>query len=725
MFKKVFISICMAVIAMPIAVAQYSMWTFKVIDKETGEPLIGAAVELPVSSQGAVTNLAGTAVINNISKGEYQVKVSYFGYKLFLDTLTFPTLSGYTKIVMLPEARKLQDIVILISRTGRTIEKAPTRVEIIDAGELGEKAIMNSANIAVLLKESTGIQVQQTSATSGSKSIRIQGLDGRHTQLVQDGFPLFGGFSGGLSIMQIPPLDLQQVEVIKGSSSTLYGGGAIAGVVNLVTRKPEKERVLELMVDQTSALRTTLNSFYGQQKGQFGWTLYTSGNYQKVYDVDKDHFSEIPETRAISINPSLFWKLNDATKLRLAIKGTMESRLGGDIQVVSDRPDANHTYMDRNESQRISYQLNIDHRLSDHSRLNLKSGISYFDRSITVPNYAFSGKQAASFSELSYASYKKKSEWILGGNFYADQFEETSAGVSDKRGYSNNTVGMFSQFNRDLNSEIVLETGIRVDYNNQYGGFFLPRVSVLYKVSEKLSSRLGVGYGYKIPTIFTEETETINFRNVSPIDPNGLKPEKSQGLNFDINYIAKINNDWSFTTNQLFFYTQLDNTLLLRERVSGVLDLENANGAVNSRGFESNMKLTYKDFKLFANYAFVSTQLKYDNINKQKPLTPKHNIGSVLMFERKKKWRIGYELYYTGIQNRSDFSTTTDYIEMGLMIMRSWKQLSLYLNFENFTDTRQSRYESVSFSQHTDPGFREIWAPTEGRVVNGGFILRL
>jgi iron complex outermembrane receptor protein len=88
---------------------------------------------------------------------------------------------------------------------------------------------MKPGDIRMMLNESTGIQTQQTSATSYNYSIRIQGLDGRYTQLLKDGFPLYAGFSGGLSLMQVTPLDLKQVEVIKGSSSTLYGGGAIAG----------------------------------------------------------------------------------------------------------------------------------------------------------------------------------------------------------------------------------------------------------------------------------------------------------------------------------------------------------------------------------------------------------------------------------------------------------------------------------------------------------------
>src|SRR5690606_38064319 len=116
------------------------------------------------------------------------------------------------------------------------IDDEPTRVEVIAGEEMEEKINMDPSSISMVLNESTGIQVQQTSAASVNYTFRIQGLEGRFTQLLRDGFPLYSGYSGSLSINQIPPLDLKQIEVIKGSSSTLYGGGAIAGLINLISK---------------------------------------------------------------------------------------------------------------------------------------------------------------------------------------------------------------------------------------------------------------------------------------------------------------------------------------------------------------------------------------------------------------------------------------------------------------------------------------------------------
>lgn len=138
----------------------------------------------------------------------------------------------------------MEEVLIRSTRSRRSIANLPTRVEVISGEELAEKGNMKPGDIRMLLNETTGIQTQQTSATSYNSSIRIQGLDGKYTQLLKDGYPLYSGFSGGLSLLQIVPLDLQQVEVIKGSSSTLYGGGAIAGLVNLISKTPGEEREL-------------------------------------------------------------------------------------------------------------------------------------------------------------------------------------------------------------------------------------------------------------------------------------------------------------------------------------------------------------------------------------------------------------------------------------------------------------------------------------------------
>jgi len=104
-------------------------------------------------------------------------------------------------------------------------------------------------------------------------------LDGRYTQILKDGYPAYGGFSGTMSLLEIPPLDLKQVEIIKGPSATLFGAGAIAGVVNFISKTPEEEPVTSLVLNQTSALGTDFSIFNSRKFERFGYTLLGSANY--------------------------------------------------------------------------------------------------------------------------------------------------------------------------------------------------------------------------------------------------------------------------------------------------------------------------------------------------------------------------------------------------------------------------------------------------------------
>ena len=703
----------------------YSQHVFQAIikDNDSGEPLVGATAVIEGTRTGASSDPNGLVTITNISSGKHVIIFSFIGYETHKETFEFPLASNQPVIITLEGGEEMEEVIVSTTRSTRTIDDIPIRIEVLAAEELTEKAVMNSTNIAMLLRESSGIQMQQTSANSANQSIRIQGLDGRYTQILKDGFPLFGGFSSGLSIMQIPPLDLQQVEVIKGSASTLYGGGAIAGLINLVTKTPSEEHPeLSLMLNQTSATGTTANGFYSQRFGKTGVTMYASTNRQEPYDPNEDNFSDIPQVRSITLNPKFFWYPNDDTRLWFGVNTTIEDRIGGDIFVIEGNPSAEHTFTEQNLSKRYSTQFSFDKTLQNDAKLSIRNSVGYFDREIIIPNYRFQGEQIASFSEATYAVNRDKSQWIVGANFFTDNFNESPLSNSTVRDYQNNTLGGFAQHTLEINPIVTLESGFRTDYNSNFGTFALPRASLLFKPTEKLTGRLGGGLGYKLPTIFTEEAEALTFQNILPINVNSVEAESSVGVNFDLNYNTIFGDKLTFSVNQLFFYTQLSNALVLTPTNTGSYNFENADGSIDSQGFETNIKLTYGDFKLFLQYALIDAQLNYDNINNQKPLTPKHNAGAVLVFEQHGKWRIGFETYYTGQQFLSDYTRKRDYWIVGLMALRQLEHFSLFLNFENFIDTRQSRFENIVQGPINNPTFAEIWAPTDGFVINGGFI---
>src|SRR5438309_3083805 len=160
------------------------------------------------------------------------------------------------------ELQKLQEeVFVTAARSTTRLQDQPLRVEVVDQEEIDEKAMMTPGSVAMLVNETTGLRVQTTAPSLGAANVRIQGLRGRYSQLLSDGLPLYGLQGDSLSLLQVPPLDLGQVEIIKGAASALYGPSALGGVINLVSQRP-LSRQRELLVNRSTQEATDLTFWF-------------------------------------------------------------------------------------------------------------------------------------------------------------------------------------------------------------------------------------------------------------------------------------------------------------------------------------------------------------------------------------------------------------------------------------------------------------------------------
>ena len=630
------------------------------------------------------------------------------------------------------KSEELDEIVVQSTRTSRTISNSPTRIEAIDAEELEEKSNMKPANVSMVLHESTGIQVQQTSATNGNASVRLQGLDGRYTQLLKDNYPNFGNFASGLSILEIPPLDLKQVEIIKGPSSTLYGGGAIAGVVNFISKTPKEEGEYNFIINQSNVGQTNIGGYASQKKGKFGYTLLALYNNQLAYDVDKDNFSELPKSHSYTINPQLFYYPNESTTFMLGNSFLQGDNLGGDMQVIKGNSNANNVYFEENKTIRNTTTFEFDKKFANNQSFKLKQSLSFFDRKINIPAYSFSGLNTNSFTDASYVFHKKEHNIISGLNLVYDSFNQSEgASIDNSLNAKSITMGVYVQDTWDWAEKIKLEYGARLDnvsFSNinykKNQTFILPRISGLYKFNHEFSTRLSGGLGYKIPTTFTEQTETIQYQNVLPL--NDVEVEKSIGGTLDFNFKRKLADELLFSINQMFFVTQINKPLVLETDSFDNSFFANASKPITSNGFETNIKLIFKEnFKFFGGYTFANVKNTYLETSQFMPLVPKNKVNLTLVYEKEDDFKIGLESYYTDKQFLYNGMQTPSFWEFGASAQKTFGKVSVFINFENFTDERQSNYKRVVNPPNNNPTFDDIWNHTEGFVFNGGLKIKL
>lgn len=694
-----------------------------IVNDETRQSISGVTVTISPTGRSFVADSAGNISLPALPPGRYILHYTAIGFREKEAYLTLP-LRGNTTVALDPAIETMQDVVISSARTSQLVRNSPVTVQVIDREDIDEGTGQSPANIRELLTELSGTQVQTTSAVSGNAAIRLQGLDGRYTQLLKDGFPLYGGFSGSLSILQVPPLDLRQVEVIKGAGSALYGGDAIAGIINLVSRTPDTTLHFDAILNQTNRGGTDLGAYYSRRGNHVGLTLMGTASRQTPIDVNHDGFTDLPSVRQGTLAPTFFWYPGDSTSVRLGVNLSTEDRTGGDLQAVRHGADGDHPFLQRNHTDRDYYQLTLTHKAAQRQTFSLKNAGGYFYRSISqttgdadmaLVHTGFSGAEISTYTEGSYSLAVGEHRFVAGVSLITDRFQPTAP--HKDLAYDHATAGVFAQDDWVLSQKLTLEAGARVDV--EHAVHFLPRLALLYKPVPHLSIRWGGGLAYKIPTIFSSTDEEEAYLQVYPIAA-GVREERSASTNLAIGYQGRLDDDLYFVVDENVYYTRLSQALIPQADSlhRGWLYYINAPGPVTSYGSETNMRFTLDALTLQLGYTYTQARRLYLPGHPQLPLAPHSRLSASLVYEAEPKWKAGIEGFYTSGQTLDNEQPTRGFATFDLLVQRKWGRWAVQFNLENFTDTRQSRFGPLYSGTPQNPRFNEIYAPLEGRIIS-------
>jgi outer membrane receptor for ferrienterochelin and colicins len=703
-------------LCMPFLLYAQQQVVMHITDARTGEvvPLVTISTTITYL---ATSDSLGNASINLVD-GKNGVILTMAGYKRLDTTITVPT-TATINIALATESNELEEVTIVATtRNGQAMESSPLKVEVLGKEELGEEAGIKPGNIASILGDVSGVQIQQSSATSGNSNVRIQGLDGRYTQILRDGMPLYDGFSGGFGILTVPPLDLQQIELVKGAASTLYGGGAIAGLVNLVSKRPAYKQEADVLVNYTTLKEFNTNAYIAKRNKHFGYNLFAGYTNQQAVDVNKDALSDVPDISSILIHPKVFFYPSDKTVISIGYSGAFDQRKGGDMQVLNDKADLNHQYFEKNNSQRHTGEYLFEKYLHGNAKLTVKGNLSNFDLTTTTNYSNVQGTQLSYYNEASIYLPLGKSDLVAGINIVGDDYNNQLPDTTQLKTFSNLTTGAFGQFSWHIKDNTIIEAGLRFDYHNTYGLYALPRLAIFHRFDEHWATRAGFGMGYKTPNPLVQQNIEYNVYNLLPLNAS-VKPEISYGYNAEVNYKTELGKNNSLFINQAFFLTQITDPILFQTNAAGKTSLINTNKPLSSKGFDTYIKLQLHSWELYFGYTFTSAKRTYYADSSYLPLTPKNKFAFVVAKEFGEHWRAGLEGSYNGSQYRYDGTLTPGYFFAALMIQRNFgKHFSVVLNGENLLDYRMSNVETLYTGSILNPNFKPLWAPIDGRVIN-------
>ena len=617
------------------------------------------------------------------------------------------------------EAEESEEIIVQATRSRRRVQDEPIRVEVVTREEIEEKLLMRPGNVAMLVNETGGVRVQVTAPSLGAANIRVQGMDGRYTQLLADGLPLYGGQASSLGVLQIAPTDLGQVEVIKGAASALYGPSALGGVINLVSRRPGEESEGEVLLNATSRNGQDVTG-YASTRISDGLGVSLTGGFhrQSRQDLDDDGWIDMPRYERWSVRPRLFWEGGEGASAYFTAGAMTEERVGGTLPG-STAPDG-QPFPQAQDTKRFDAGLVTEMPVAGVGTLHIRAAGMTQSHDHLFGDTAEDDRHGTLFGEASIAGGSDATPWVAGFAIQRDTFRSETFPDFD---YSYTVPGLFGQVEHDVRDDLTLAASARLDVHSDFGTQFSPRLSMLYRPGP-WRIRASVGRGFYAPTPFVEEIEEAGLSRLEPLDD--LEAETAQSASFDVGY-ARGPIEASLT----LFASNIDNATRLEAVAADRVRLVNLDGQTRVRGSELLLRYRWRKLTVSGSYVFTraSEPDPDENGRIRSPLTPKHTGGLVAMWEDHDKGRIGVEAYYTGRQRLEDDpyrSTGRPYVHLGVLGELVVGRTRLFVNAENILGIRQTRYDPLLLPQRAPDGrwTVDVWAPTDGFVVNGGVCLK-
>jgi outer membrane receptor for ferrienterochelin and colicins len=672
-----------------------------------------AGADVAIGETAGITNAVGEVAFT-LAPGEHVIRVGALGHAEQEVRVALAAGADTTLVVRLEvEAIEAEEILVLSTRTERRIEDVPLRVEVVAREEVEEKLLMTPGDIAMLLNETAGLRVQPTAPSLGGASVRIQGLRGRYTQILSDGLPLYGGQTGALGPLQIPPMDLGQVEVIKGAASALYGATALGGVVNLISRRPEPSR--EILLNQTTLGGSDVVAWLADEPNErWGYTLLGSAHRQGRADVDDDGWADLPSFRRALIRPRVFRNDGRGGSTFLTVGFMAEDRAGGTVP--GDTTPAGTAFAEELETRRLDVGA-MNRWLLDGSRLLTLRGSAMGQRhDHTFGPSVERDTHATAFAEVALAGEDGAHAWVVGSALQHERYDGEDVPDFDFR---HTVPALFAQDEFAPAQWLTLSASARVDRHSEFGTFVSPRLAILVRPGE-WTVRASAGTGYFPPSPFTDETEAVGLGRLEPL--GDLEAERALSAMFDVGRGVG-----ALELNATFFASEIDDALVVTEDGSGNVSTSNAAQSVRTWGTELLARIESGPLHVTATHVFTrSTEPNPDAPGRREvPLTPRHTVGVVGAWEVEDQGRFGAELYYTGRQALDDNpyrTTSKSYVVLGFLVERRFGAARLFLNAENVLDTRQTEYDRLVRPTQTPEGLwvTDVWAPLDGRVFNGG-----
>ncbi len=482
----------------------------------------------------------------------------------------------------------LEEVVVTGTATPKLYSETSVKTFVANSDTLEKQSARNLADSLDLV---TGVRVENNCQNCNFTQVRINGMEGKYTQVLMDGMPMFSALAGVYGLEQMPSNMIEKLEVVKGGGSSLYGGNAIAGVVNMVLKEPDYSggtiNFNQFLVDgDRSDSRLSLNYDYVSKDSKSKASLF--GNYEKkeAVDVNGDDFSDIGGTENLAFGVNFAQTFDDLdAKLKLNFSAVSEDRRGGDMREINgksmlDVPEHLSALAEATRTRRIDMGLGWEQMFGTKVMLKFSSAYSYTKRnSYYGAKENIDDKRAPDayglttnplfYNNVSLDIMGLKNHYIIvGASYKTDGLKDTNVHYDKATDETYKEFGFFLQdeislFDNNLN----LLLGVRADKHSELDdAIFSPRASIAYKGLKNFTLRTTISTGYRAPQVFDEDLHITQVGGEGMIIVNGddLKEERSWSVTAGIDYGLAMKNK-AISLSLGAFYNKVNDAFDIRE----------------------------------------------------------------------------------------------------------------------------------------------------------------
>ena len=520
-----------------------------------GQPLAFSNVYLENSTTGTITNENGIFKLTNLKPGSYTLVASFTGYGTSRKRVQITNKNLQIKFNLV-EDNSLQEVIITGTLKAVSRLESPVPVEVYSTTFLKKNP---TPSVFEALNNVNGVRPQLNCNVCNTGDIHINGLEGPYTLVMIDGMPIVSGLSTVYGLSGIPNSLIEQIEIVKGPASSLYGSEALGGLINIITKLPENAPLFFAESFGTSWGEINFDLGVKANVGKNATVLVGANyfKYNQLIDNNNDNFTDLTNQDRISLFQKWNFKRRNKRNFSLAGRYFYEDRWGGELQWNKSFRGGDEVYGESIYTSRFEIFGNYQLPLSE--KIDFQFSYSDHDQNSVYGNTPYLAQQRIGFGQFIWDKKIKSHDLLLGTairyNYYNDN--TTATILADETAIPS----LFVQDEIGFNNKQSLLLGMRYDYNSRHGNIFTPRIAYRFKPTDDDIIRLNAGTGFRVVNLFTEEHAALTgAREV--IIKDELNPEES--YNITLNYLKKLylKNGMYFTIDTSAWYTYFANAII-------------------------------------------------------------------------------------------------------------------------------------------------------------------